>query len=75
MVDKKQKPAAVDPKVLDNWATLNEKLMSMTEDQVNVLLAHERDKGKGRLTVMLRLQSRMNKLRRERERRELVGRS
>lgn len=53
------------------WADLNAALMKLDEAQVRLLLVREQAKRR-RLTVLLRLQSRLSKLRRERERRELI---
>lgn len=57
--------------LLDNWVTLNERLMELREQEVAALLSHEK-KNRNRITFVLRLHSRMNKLRRERERRVLA---
>jgi len=57
--------------ILRNWTELNAALMSMNEAEVSALIAAEK-KDRNRVTVLLRLQSRFNKLRRERERRELI---
>lgn len=57
---------------LRNWSDLNRKLMAMSEDEVAELLEVERTHGKGRLTFLLRLQARLNRLRRERERAALA---
>lgn len=61
------KQKKVDISLLDNWNTLNGALMALTEEQVSALLAHERE-NRGRLTFTLRLHSRINRLRRVRER-------
>lgn len=53
--------------LLDNWNTLNAKLMGLTEGDVARLLAYERAH-QNRLTFTLRLHSRLNRLRRGRER-------
>jgi hypothetical protein len=53
------------------WVDFNVALMKLTEAQVEGLLARERTKRR-RLTVLLRLASRLSRLRRERERRELI---
>jgi hypothetical protein len=57
--------------LLANWNTLNRALMGLGEDEVARLLLWERD-GANRLTFALRLHSRLNRLRRERERRALA---
>lgn len=56
--------------VLDNWARLNEFLMSVDEPRVVELLEAEKS-GKARLRVMLRIFNRLNKLRATREKLEL----
>jgi len=61
-------------KLLHNWNVLNVNLMGLNERDVARLLAHEEANGK-RLTFLLRLQSRLNKLRRARERVRLVHKS
>lgn len=58
-------------KLLNNWNTLNASLMQLKEAEVAQLLSHERA-NKKRLTFMLRLHARLNKLKSERERVELV---
>jgi hypothetical protein len=55
---------------LRNWNDLNKKLMKMGEEEVAALLEAEK-KSRGRLSTLLRLQSRLNRLRRERERHQL----
>lgn len=57
---------------LGNWSLLNSRLMAMNEEEVAALLKKEKA-GQGRLTFLLRLQARLNKLRRERERGELAA--
>lgn len=57
--------------MLRNWNVLNKHLMELTELQVGLLLAHEREYGK-RVTFLLRLHARMGVLRRTRERVALV---
>jgi hypothetical protein len=57
---------------LRNWSELNGRLMEMGEEEVAALLEAEK-KSRGRLTFLLRLQSRLNRLRRERERGELAA--
>lgn len=58
-------------KLLGNWNTLNASLMKLKEREVAQLLAHERA-NKKRLTFMLRLHARLNKLKSERERVAIV---
>jgi hypothetical protein len=58
-------------KLLRNWNTLNASLMKLKERDVAQLLACERA-NKKRLTFMLRLHARLNKLKSERERIDLV---
>lgn len=57
--------------LLENWNVLNEALMGLGEEDVALLLAHEQ-RHRNRLTFTLRLHSRLNRLRRERERREIA---
>lgn len=70
-------PAApLEPTELDatlaTWTGLNDRLPKLDEPTVCALLDRER-LGRNRLTFVLRLHSRLNRLRRERERRELVS--
>lgn len=53
------------------WVEFNQELMKLTEAEVAKLLEHERAHQR-RLTFVLRLHARRNKLRRERERGELL---
>jgi len=64
-----KKPPKLKP--LRNWATLNRDLMKMNEPAVARLLDEER-KGLKRLTFLFRIHARLNKLRRERERNQMV---
>lgn len=58
---------------LANWTALNDALRATTDEAtVARLLAAERS-GENRLTFTLRIHARLSKLRRERERRALVG--
>ena len=59
-------------KALATWVALNAALPACTEAQVVALLAHERAH-LNRLTFVLRLHARFNRLRRERERAELAA--
>jgi hypothetical protein len=54
--------------LLGNWNVLNENLLTLNEAEVKTLLAWEKEHA-NRITFIMRLHSRMNKLRRERERR------
>lgn len=56
---------------LHDWGTLNRALMKLAEPAVTRLLRRERD-GRNRLTFTMRIHARLNRLRRERERRELA---
>lgn len=60
--------------VLRTWLGLNAVLRTLSEAEVVRLLEAERN-GKNRLTFKLRLHSRLNRLRRERERRGLARES
>jgi hypothetical protein len=53
------------------WVEFNKMLMKLSEAEVASVLRHERTHQR-RLTFILRLHSRLNRLRRERERGELV---
>lgn len=66
----KRKSAAVD--LLQNWNTLNGALLDLREEDVEALLKRERA-GKNRLSYTLRLHSRLSRMRRERERREIAS--
>lgn len=54
-------------RLLRNWNVLNAALMDLPEEDVTRLLAHE-EQNDNRLTFTLRLHSRLNKLRWQRER-------
>ena len=56
---------------LETWIGLNEVLKTCTEDDANKLLQAEQD-GKKRRQFILRVHSRLNKLRYQRERKELA---
>lgn len=68
MSDKRKR---VGDQALQDWAALNEAVMRLDEDGVARLLRLERG-GRNRLTFTLRLHARLNRLRRERERKELA---
>lgn len=57
-------------KALGNWLTLNIVLRTAKESQCAILLKFEQQ-GKRRLNYMLRIYGRYNRLRSERERKEL----
>ena len=57
--------------ILYSWATVNKYMPSATEEELNALLEEERRTSR-RLTVMLRIYGRLNKLRTQRERNELI---
>lgn len=57
--------------LLQNWNTLNKALLGLREEQVHGLLERELA-GKNRLSYTLRLHSRLSRMRRERERREIA---
>lgn len=67
---KRKSKAAVD--LLQNWNTLNKALLGLKEEQVLGLLERERAE-KNRLSYTLRLHSRLSRMRRERERREIAS--
>lgn len=56
---------------LRTWVALNEAMQSATEEQCLKLLAAEK-KGKRRKQFMLRIHSRLNRVRAARERAELI---
>lgn len=58
-------------RLLGNWNTLNEDLLSLKEPDVVQLLEYEK-KHANRITFVLRIHSRLNKMRRERERRVIA---
>lgn len=62
---------ATPAELLANWNTLNGAIMGLGEVEVARLLDSEVG-GANRLTFVLRLHSRLNRLRRERERRALA---
>lgn len=57
---------------LDNWVAINEAMKNCTEKEALKLMEKERG-GENRTRVLLRIHSRMNKLRADRERREIMG--
>lgn len=58
--------------LLHDWSRLNKELMTLSESEIEKLLAHER-KHRARLRVMMRLYHRYSKLRGIREKIELSG--
>lgn len=58
-------------KALSTWIHLNEALRDADEDQCSELLRAER-RGKARPTFLRRIHSRLNKVRADREREELL---
>ena len=58
--------------ILRSWPALNTFLLTATEQDCQKLMARERDVGQNRARVLLRIHSRLNKLRAHRERRELA---
>ena len=68
MAGPKKKPVARD---LGNWIEFNAALMKMNEAEVAAQVELEKN-GKARLMHMLRLNARLSKLRRERERKEIA---
>lgn len=57
---------------LSSWVAMNEALKTISEEECWALLEEEK-KGQQRVQFMLRIHGRANKLRAERERRELLG--
>lgn len=55
-----------------NWRSLNQQLPTLTEDEVQTLLAQECD-GMRRATIMVRLHQRYTALRASRERQEMLS--
>lgn len=76
MPSKKQGgPARASVKdALANWSACNEYLRDCSEQEAQKLLAAERS-GKGRVQYLLRAHARMNRLRAQRERAELLQES
>ena len=60
-----------DPKK-GSWLALNKELMAASEAQAAAMLEAEQA-GQNRLSFVLRIKSRMDRMRRARERRELGG--
>lgn len=58
--------------LLQAWGTLNKEMQKITEEGCAELLKREK-KGRRRLSFLLRIYGRFNKLRTQRERNELVG--
>lgn len=56
---------------LGSWVRLNKVLQSADEKECHMLMETER-KGQRRVTFLLRIHSRFNKLRAERERKEII---
>jgi hypothetical protein len=71
MATKKEKVPDL-AKHMANWTTCNEFLRDATEDQAAAALKFEQQ-NKKRLQYLLRIHSRMNKVRAERERAELLS--
>lgn len=70
---KKRATAAAADQALANWTALNAVLRSTTDEAVVARLLEQEKAGENRLTFTLRIHARLSKLRRERERRALVG--
>ena len=66
------KPAKVTVHPLSSWVAMNEALKTLSEEHCWGLLEQEKE-GRKRAQFMLRIHGRANKLRAERERRELLG--
>lgn len=58
-------------RLLGSWQGLNEGIFRLMEDELESLLAEEQ-KGKNRKMFVLRIHSRLNRLRGQRERRRLL---
>ena len=58
--------------LLDNWMNLNKKMMQLSEEEIMFLLEAERI-GRNRPAFLMRLHARFNRLRAERERKEISG--
>jgi hypothetical protein len=63
---------AMGSPALANWGALQEALREVSEEECWRLLAEEKA-GKNRVQFLLRIYGRANRLRTERERRELMG--
>lgn len=57
---------------LENWVSLNNVIMDMTEEQLEQLKEQEKA-GQNRLSFLSRIQGRINKLRSRRESAEILG--
>lgn len=68
---KKATTAARLEALLKDWGTLNRGLLKLTEGEAQELLLRERQ-GKNRTVHVLRIHQRLNKLRRQRERVEIL---
>ncbi len=66
-----RKEAKVRVDLLDNWMGLNAEVKTMSEDEAESLIQHERE-NRCRPNVILRLHGRFNKLRGIREKSELM---
>ena len=60
-----------DSVTLDSWVALNDYLKTASEEDCKTLIKKEQ-KGKNRPTFVKRIHSRLNRVRAERERKELV---
>lgn len=59
--------------VLQTWDGLNEALRSIDDEKTVKSLIREEQRGRARQQFLLRLHSRLNKLRADRERKKLLG--
>lgn len=60
--------------LLVDWGTLNKHIQTLTEKECAALLEREKN-GDNRLSFVLRIYGRLNKLRNKRERKELAARA
>lgn len=67
-----KKENSFDPAVLTSWASLHAEIHTFTEEQLSKMLTYEKN-NKNRTQILLRLHAKFNKLRADRERRELFG--
>jgi hypothetical protein len=71
MATKKIKPTWTVDQALETWIGLNEVLKTCTEDEAKELMTAEQG-GKARPQFVKRIHSRLNRLRYQRERKELA---
>ncbi len=63
---------STSPSPLDSWVDLNDALMAVTDEKELTRLLAAEQRGRNRTTFIKRIHSRLNKVRADRERRELL---